>query len=282
MRRTYLASLRSGTLLLMLAGCDAPAELPTAPTAPLAPPAQPMVMGNVTDMAFRPLPAVRVEVVSGPHIGLVAHSDASGRFQLAGTFDDSSQFRATKVGYLTGSVLLGSVCTTCPTPSTRYMSISMPVDAPVIDVAGAYTLAIDADALCTSLPEPVRSRRYAVTVTPVAPGNGRYGISLPGGIAGYDWFAFGVAGTFLAGWTGHDGPLVVEQVAPNVYVGFDSVFEATLDGPAPRTIEARMGGTISYCERSGPLGTEYSCAPAGAVARTECTSSNHRLTLTRR
>jgi hypothetical protein len=264
-------------------GADPPLAPTTAGTTVSFTSGVPIIIGNASDTAFRPLSGVRVEVLDGPHAGVAAVSDARGELRLAGVFDDATRFRGSKDGYLSDTTVLDPECTACLTQSpNRHLSLALSIDAPVVSIAGEYLLTIEADDRCTTLPEVARSRRFAVTVVPTERLSQRFTIRLPGAFVGYEWFGLGVAGSYLSGWLGHDGPLVVEQLAPNVYVGFDGEFAATLEAPPVQVITARYDGTISYCERHTTPGSNYTCTAADAAVMSQCISNNHRVTLARR
>jgi hypothetical protein len=82
-------------------------------------------------------------------------------------------------------------------------------------------------------------------------------------------------------WFGGHGPSVVEQVAPNTYLGFDGGIETVVTPPA-RSIAASFRGWVDYCALNAPM-ERYDESPAGqAVARSECESSNHQVIVTKR
>jgi hypothetical protein len=91
----------------------------------------------------------------------------------------------------------------------------------------------------------------------------------------------GVAGNFISLWFGGDGPFVVEQVAPNTYLGFDGGVQAVATAPV-RTIAATFNGWVDYCALTAPMGNYYDCPAGRAVARSECQSSNHQLIVRKR
>jgi hypothetical protein len=159
---------------------------------------------------------------------------------------------------------------------------------PPVNMAGDYTLTFVADSACTDLPNELRTRTYGATIMPAAgqnaPVNTSFNVALGGAsfLADYTSFPIGVAGDFVRFLFGHDGPGIVEQVAPNAYLEFDGLAEATV-GPSPvSTISTSFDGSINYCALRSPLGSYPDCIPSQAVAHAECHSKNHWLTLTRR
>ena len=81
-------------------GCNRATPSPTAPTTTAGSPALPagglLMMGTVSDTAFRPLGGAKVEVLDGPQTGLTTTANELGEFSLTGIFDDATRFRATK------------------------------------------------------------------------------------------------------------------------------------------------------------------------------------------
>jgi hypothetical protein len=288
----------TGFLLLVLAaglaGCsDSPS--PSAPTtlspAPQTAPApteyqRPAIrlQGVVSDTAFRPLAGARIEIVSGPETGAWITANAQGGFSFtSGTFDDTTQVRAQLDGYLAATQTV-SRCVTC---SNYYAFFSLAGLALPINIAGEYTLTFQADSACTDLPIEVRTRRYAAIVTPnnsdaSIPSNTLFDavVGGPSFLADYGGFWIGVAGGYLAfHLDGDGGPRLVEEFASNTYVAIGGLAAATV-GPIFSTITAPFDGSIEYCERRSPIGSYPPCD--FPVARAQCTSKNHRLTLTRR
>ena len=86
-------------------------------------------------------------------------------------------------------------------------------------------LTISADSACAALPDDVRTRTYAATVT-------------AGSI-----FWIGVFGDYLAISTAGEGPSIVEQIGPNRYVAFWGEAGVSV-GPGTSTISAPFKGVI--------------------------------------
>ena len=78
-------------------GCSmpsTPAPTPTRSAATLG------VSGSVSDVLFRRVANVRIEVVSGPQEGTVTFSDESGNFAIEPKLSSMSRIRASKPGYV--------------------------------------------------------------------------------------------------------------------------------------------------------------------------------------
>lgn len=280
---------RTGIVLLVLAqglaGCEG---LP--PTGPSAiPPPTPtgiQLEGTVSDAAWRPLAGARVEVVDGPQAGLSTTTDARGAFRLAGTFDDTTRFRATKEGHVAATWPLPLRCAACnPNWWIHFYLESL---APHANIAGDYTLTFIADSACAGLPDEARSRTYGATVTLASgsgePANSRFNVTVTGGtfLEHYNSFTIGVAGDYLMtdiGDWGHGAPGLVEQVAPNTYLTLGGAIATSVTDAS--TISGAFHGAVDRCELTTEWASRSSCA-GEAVARAHCLSQNHQLILRRR
>ena len=91
-----------------------------------------------------------------------------------------------------------------------------------------------------------------------------------------DWNAVsvGVAGDRVAVWF----ETLVEQVAPNTFLTFTGLAEASIGRAEVSTFTLTFNGSIGYCVASGGFGD---CYEGRASTRTSC-ESRHRLILTRR
>ena len=153
-----------GVVLLVLAGgmaaCDSSRpSMPMAPT-PVPQPVQQsttvFVNGYVYDSAIRILTGAVVEVLDGPQAGLSATADATGKFTLAGTFDDSTRFRASKDGHVDSTGTLSPRCATCS--GARFIYLVLGLLAPPVEIAGEYSLTFVADSTCAGIPSELRTR----------------------------------------------------------------------------------------------------------------------------
>jgi hypothetical protein len=214
-----------------------------------------------------------------------ATTDSAGQFSLTGLFDSATKFSATLDGYL-GATRTWTQCPLCTRPWLSF-TLSLPVP-PVAIPLGEYEVTFTADSACADIPAEFHTRTYAATMalvppSPSAPPDTRFVLTLGGGafLNEHNSIEVGVAGNFISMWFGGDGPFVVEQVAPNTYLGFDGGVQAVATAPV-RTIAATFTGWVDYCALNGPMGNYYDCPAARAVARSECQSSNHQLIVRKR
>jgi hypothetical protein len=286
-------------LTLAVAACRDRQSVVPAVTAPSPLPLSPvaLISGFVVDTASRPLAGATVDVVDGsPQAGTSTTSDANGQFSLTGAFVETSTFRATKEGYVAATQAWS--CNSpgtgiCPGRSRPWLGFYLAVLAPPVNIAGDYTLtfiADTADARCADLPNELRTRTYAATITPGSrpnipniPANTLFDVRVSGAtfLVSNNGFYIGVAGDYLGIVLGGDGPGLVEQVAPNTYLAFGGSAAASVGTSAVSTISTSFSGVIEHCELIS--GRFYDCSPSQPVAHaTQCGSKNHRLILTRR
>jgi hypothetical protein len=272
----------------LLAGCDgnrAPGSSSPTPVQPT--PAGVQLAGSVSDAAWRPLAGARVEVVDGPQAGLSTTTDGAGGFRLAGAFDSTTRFRATKEGHLAATWPLPQSCAACN--PNWWIHFYLEAIAPHPTIVGDYGLTFIADSACTDFPDEVRTRRFGATVTlasaPDEPDqNSRFTVTLTGSIflERYRSFTIGVAGDYIAAYLGdaHGTPGLIEQIAPNTYLTLDGAIRASVaDGS---TISSSLSGVVDRCELSTEWGPRYSCDAGDVIRLTRCSSQNHQLILTRR
>jgi hypothetical protein len=221
-----------------------------------------------------------VEVLDGPQAGLSATTDQLGRFTLQGTFDGTTQFRATMEGYLPATVR-SNPCSGCP--ADRYLEAYLAPLAPPVDIAGEYTLTVIADGAC-ALPEEARVLTYPAKVHPypdqAAPAGTQFQVTLDGAFLGNQRrFFIGVAGDDLGFWVDH--PPIVAELAERTYLAIAVYGEARgTSGAFPVT--ALLDGTFEYCVTQSPLTSTYSCSAGQAVTKQNCASTTHRFVLARR
>jgi hypothetical protein len=290
------------TLAISTCGGCGPSSNPTArspvssanapPTGPANP--QPptstgiLVAGTVSDTAWRRLVGATVEVVDGPDSGRSATVGANGEFRLAGNFDETSRFRATKDGHVASIRPLNPRCERCN--PNFWIHFELAPDGPQVAMAGNYTLTFTAADTCVALPTEAKTRTYAVTIAltsvPNRAENTAYELTVIGGafLDNYRSGFLGVAGDYIAFGVGdwHGTPGVVEQLEANTYVGFDGAAYATVATPGAPAIATSFDGLIEYCESKSAMGSNYSCGASEAISRAQCRSTTHRLTLTRR
>jgi hypothetical protein len=228
-----------------------------------------------------------VEVVEGPQAGLSAIADARGEYRLTGAFDETTRFQASKDGYVAATWPLPAKCAPCN--PNWWIHFYLEALAPHPDLTGEYTLAFVADSACADLPDELRTRTYAATVTslsdPSEPANSRFNVTVKGAkfLEGHDSFTIGVAGDYAAadvGDWGHSGVGLVEETAPNTYVTLGGGIKTVLTDPS--TIASPFYGAVDRCELTAAWGSRYNCADGASVARVHCLSEHHQLTLTRR
>jgi hypothetical protein len=243
---------------------------PTVPSAPAAPAvvAPFLITGHVYDRYSRPVDGAHVEVIDATPPGQPTMSDADGVFTLTAPF--GSRLRATKDGYQPAIVQIQTA------PVAFYL-------APfgTLNLSGRYTLTIDADPACVSLPPVVRTRTYEATVEAAASTLGApyFIASITGqGLDRYfNFFAMRTSGDTVDFDMSDTG--IVQEIGDETYFsigGYGSVSGATESG-----VSTLFNGTIAYCEVKPGSESAWPCA-GPVVAREQCQSSNHRLTLTRR
>jgi Carboxypeptidase regulatory-like domain len=252
----------------------------TAPTAvrsqsPATPSSAPYMRGTVSDTAFRYIAGATIEIVNGPSAGNTTTSDASGQWGFQGTFDDSTEFRATKVGYEGSTKPLGPFCAQCV--PNRWVNFALKAQVTPANIAGSYAMTVSVDPACTSFPKEVRARTYAVTL-PSEVTNAYFSIFPTGAnfVPGWNQFDGGVSGNYVGFWF----ETLVEEVAPGKYfmIGVSASVPAVPQNPA--TITMRADGRISYCAVDAAAGAVEACIRGGA-ANTNCNSQQHMIVLTR-
>jgi hypothetical protein len=278
-------------LAVGLSGCDGHGRPGSSGPSPVPQPGPPVaggiqLAGTVSDAAWRSLAGARVEVVDGPLAGLSTTTDANGEYRLTGAFDETTRFRATKEGHVAATWPLPAVCDRC-NPQWWIHFYLAALAAPV-SIAGDYALTFVADGACASLPDDVRTRTYAATVTltsrPGEPANSRFDVTVTGGIfpEHFNRFTIGVVGDYIKsdiGDWGHGGPGLVEQIAPNTYLTLAGTIAASVTDTS--RIAGSFVGAIERCELTGEWGSRYSCE-GGSLSHGRCASPNHAFSLTRR
>jgi hypothetical protein len=262
----------------MLAGCVA-CSPPTAPdrgspsgsTTP-----QPVVgvpvLGSVHDWVMRPIAGAKVEVVGGSGTGASATTDASGLYQLPGTFTGTVGVRASKDGYLTK--------TQSYTPErwnqSARLAFYLETLTPALDVTGEYTLTFTAASACTQLPAAARERTYGADITRAT--TSTYLVGLKDATFYSSTFPLVVVSNVARFWVdeyGDYGPFV-EFLTPSTSLMlthdiFMSVGESNVLVP--------FSGTFSYCSNASGGPAQW---PQCAVPPVECTASSHTFSLVRR
>jgi len=268
--------------ILMLAGCGRDSDINPITHAPWN---TFTVSGSVTDTAGRSVDQARIEVMDGPHAGVVTLSVANGRFSFGVRFTEQVTFQASKEGYHSAQQRVG--------PSNLFLDVNRSFQlaslTPSIDLTGGYLVTLTADAACTSLPANATSRTYSATVTrgfsdTLYIGRLSGAIFAPAPISSstssseswrYARFFANVSGTFARfAFSNPDDWGIVEQLAPDAFVEFSGTADATVDA-GTSSVEVPLSGSFSYC--AAPRPNFFECT----IPRITCTSTNHRLTLTR-
>jgi hypothetical protein len=188
-------------------------------------------------------------------------------------------------------------------PSTVLSTPSPPppgsVAIPAVTVgklSGEFTMTLTADVACDSLPNELRTRTYAATMTvnPYWHAPETYydiWISGPAFLQGFDSAErFYVGATDDAASFGlgsrQGQPAFVEQLSPTAYFAIGGSALAAL--PASVTsFDAAMDGYLEYCvmksAADAPVqGYSYGCASDAVLTRVRCESTKHRLHWDRR
>src|SRR5215467_9001477 len=121
------------SLLVLLVGTCVGCGKGQSPVQPTPAPPAPVTVslrGAVHDTVFRPVADVRIEVVDGAGTDAVATSDRSGAFSLSGTFSNTITVQAVKDAYKT------YLTHYTITQLGRYLSITLDLDAPSVDITG--------------------------------------------------------------------------------------------------------------------------------------------------
>jgi hypothetical protein len=227
-----------------------------------------------------------VEVLDGPQAGMAITADANGLFSYSGTFTSPVTLRASRDGYLPLTKT-----TQTSTPGGRpWVYFQLEVVAPPVNMAGDYTLTFVADSACLAgVPNELRTRSYAVTIAPQSNPLARPGTSFTLTATGvpffdtYNNFTIGVAGDYAAFMVYQgEGFGLVEKIGPRSYLGLYGEGKASVGTPAVSTISMSFDGVIDHCILNSDVGWFDACTSSLAVEHQQCTSKNHRLTLTRR
>jgi hypothetical protein len=266
-----------GLLVGLLAACGR-----SSPSAP-SPVSTSGVQGKVVDTADRPISGALVEVVDGPQAGLSVTSGGNGEFSFAGSFDDTTVFRATKEGHIAATQSWSRVA------GQPWLLFYLGVLAAPVSLAGEYSLTFTADSACaTTLPPELRTRTYAGTIIaathPIYPANTRFTITASGAEfeAPFNWFSVGVAGDYLEFWLGDER--LIEELDGDTYLELIGSAVAAKTSGAP-TISATFDGSFNYCAKKLATDPFHGCTyPSAAIVtiKASCASRNHQLVLTRR
>jgi hypothetical protein len=262
--------------VLCCVGCGGTASQTTSPSRP-QPTVEFSLGGQVQDTALRPVVDVRVEVLEGSRAGEFVMTDASGRYALPGVISGAVTIRAAKDGYVPEIKRYETTH-----PGQQFLSFSMALDTPSVDLAGDYTLTIIADAACAELPDLARSRTYSAAITHSPPGAPNRYVAVLSGATFYpsshnDRLYLHVAADFarfsLDPWD--DGSSIAEELAPSTYLSIWGVADLSLRLPR---ISGSLAGTFQSCSGVVTIGNLFRCQAPQA----RCESASHRVELIRR
>jgi hypothetical protein len=231
-------------MLVMGVGCESPIrESNLAPPTP----AQYSLSGMVQDTAYRHIPDVQIQVVEGSQVGVSTMTDASGRFELPGTFTGVVVVRAEKAGYVSMTQRTG------PGPyvgGRQGLFFDMALDAPSVNLTGDWNVTLQADGSCAAVPDVLRTRTYTTSlVSSFRPQN--Y-VGLLSGAA--FWFSrtevyLSVAGTYASfyiddPWSGY---YVLEKLAPSGYL---AIWGGGEGSASESMVSGSFRGAFEYCASS--------------------------------
>ena len=277
-------------------GSESPnAVLPTAPTTVVPSPVATLpasLSGIIYDTAHRPIGGATIEVLDGAHTGLTTTSNATGQYWLSGAFEQGTRFRASREGYVDGESRLGPSCAPCNPHLWVYIYLALP-SAPV-NIAGEYTMTVEAAEGCAALPADMRSRSYtasivAQAVQPTAASSYfRVDIGgprlMPEAVWSGLWIA--VAGDDIELEMGdlHGQPGLIEQLGNDTYFSAGAWGRATVASPGT-AFSSTFEGEIVYCVMKPGVAVldangRHNCGADRATTRIACPGG--RLTFTRR
>ena len=277
--------------ILLLAGCGRDSDPgpitpgPITTASPTIADASFTVRGFVTDTANRFVDQARIEAVDGPQAGAVTLSDARGQFSFgAQRFTQGFTIRASKDGYL---IAQQSLIPYSSNNSEVFVSFRIAAPTPPVDLAGdSYSVTITSNPACTALPAAATARTYSATLTrglidTVFIGQLRGATFAPPAtdFSSYDSFYADVFGRFVrfSFWTAAEEENgIVEQLAPDAFLAIYGTADATVDAGSI-SLDVPFTGTFAYCAAPRAAGRAFACSTTPAA----CSSTNHRLTLTR-
>jgi hypothetical protein len=254
----------------------------TAPSDPAAPVSF-SIVGDVQDIAWRPVRGAKVEITVGSNAGAFATTDDEGRFTLPVSAPASGSFtlQASKEGLSPQSQ---SFDVRGRNPQNRVIFRLAEV-APLLNLAGEYTLELIADSTCEALPPLARRRTYYASIWSTSgPADSHFTIRLSGAafpennnslsaVVATEFIRFFV---FPGRYDNDEARPIVEALTPDTFLTFVGGAQA-IANPLDRVISARFNGLIGYCPATPS--TPYFECPGRFVS---CQSSSHQLILTRR
>jgi hypothetical protein len=254
----------------------------TAPSGPAAPVSF-SIVGDVQDIAWRPVRGAKVELTVGTNAGTFATTDDEGRFTLPVSAPALGSFtlQASKEGLSPNSQ---SFDVRGYNRQNRII-FRLTEQTPLLNLAGEHTLELIADSTCEALPSLARRRTYYASIWSTSgPADRHFTIRLSGAsFRGNDDSLSAVVATefirffvFPGLYDSDEARPIVEALTPDTFLAFVGSAQAVAN-PIDRVISARFNGWIGYCPTTPS--TSYFQCPVQAVG---CQSSSHQLILTRK
>ena len=257
---------------LALSAILASASCGAGPVAGPSPAVPPFAVAGIVSSAAGPVAQAVVEATTGPQKGVVATTDADGRFAFPTIFTAAVALRAAKDDYREQLIVVGS--------AQAALSFRLVLAINTFDPADVVGARFDADPACTALPPEVRSRTYAVVLAPSGPSyrgalsGAQFGKAVPGVYPGYDWNTLGLRIVDdTAEWSADDPP-IWEWLSAHSDLLIDVWARGTIHAD---TLQWVFTGSFAYC----PDSERDEGYPECNVPEISCRSSAHRLTLIR-
>jgi hypothetical protein len=262
---------------LIAGACGHSPASPAAPTVPTpVPRVVTVVTGSVSDTASRPLADASVDIINGLQAVASITTDTAGRYSFSGTFVGTITLRATKEGYIAATQTLDfrSICNDCS--AAIYFRLQSPENVQI--ETGNYTLTWIADSACTDLPEDVRTRTYAATITAGTGTIPGYFVNASGLVSG---FGISIAGNYLQIEIDEG---LREEIPPGTSIAFYGFAGVTVETSPVSTLSFfPVNGAVDYCVLKSKTSSSYECGPPDQVlTHSRCRSMNLRMILTRR
>jgi hypothetical protein len=221
----------------------------------------------VYDTLSRAVAGARVEVLDGPSAGNATITNTDGMFTLTAAINVGGRLRAIKDGYESATTTFQAA------PLWLYLAV-----AGTVNLAGRYTLTVEADPQCADLPPAARKRTYDATVTRGVGSNPSVQLTLTG--ASLDRY-FHVLSLYAELATVHfdlSDNGIVEEIEDETYFTLGGY--GTASGATESLISSTFDGVITYCHVKPGTTPFWPCVD-DFVTRAQCQSSKHRLTLMR-
>lgn len=183
------------------------------------------------------------------------------------------------------TALVAASCGSSREPSSAPTTPTPPAPTPPFQVSlikpGQYTLTVTADDTCTAIPEALRTRTYAATVSQTS--DTFYLADLPPA-DGFPGLGFGIRAdgqslSFLI-----DGPAFNEVLPSFTYLEIFGSGSTTLETSAPSTVEFKFDASFSYCVLRSKMVGFNNCFTTPAdqkLAYSQCFSRNARMIFAR-